>query len=123
MPRYQHQTYQGSCSCRTSLTIDECLPLLESGAQTADFGLERGHVADSSHSDTPEIVSTTTCFGEFRRILICRALLTALFGSLLSGSVGISKRTDDACSQEAEFESGSSGGVSAREDRHTQHSC
>jgi hypothetical protein len=98
------------------------LPLLESHTETTDFGFQARDMAHRADSNAPEIVSATASFSEFAGILISSATFCTHFGSLTACCVRVGHRPNDAGRQETEFESSLPRRISARENRHTQHS-
>lgn len=77
------------------------LSLLESDAETADFGFETGDMAHRPHGHTSEIVSAAARFRQLASVTVGSAFFAALFGSLAARSVRVCHRGYDAGGQEA----------------------
>ncbi|RVG70926.1 hypothetical protein [Sinorhizobium meliloti] len=94
------------------------LPLLERHTKTTDFRFQAGNVANRPHSNTPEIVSATACFGEFSSVNIRRTTLLTLFGSLDARSVRVGQAANDAGSKKTEFEASTACRILGVKNRH-----
>lgn len=99
------------------------LALREGGAQAMNFRLERGDMADGTNGDPPEIVGAAAGFGQLTCILVGRPAFRSSFCSLAACHVRVGSGRYKHSRQQRKLACGASGRVSAREDRHTRHSC